>query len=496
MHERYNIPQIIKLWSDRHTLNLWQKVEFGVICVSEELHLFPKGVYENVREILEKIPIDIPWWKAKDKELHHDLNAFLAERVRHLPLELQEYFHKKMTSYDTEEPAFSLKLKDSYSYVVEAAELLLGTLKELAVRHRYTIMYAHTHGQGAELQTFGKRCISWYRDLNEDLDHLHLVSENLNYSKLSGAIGNYGSISPEVENRVLALLGLEPYYGATQIMPRELYAPLAQALAQIVSTINKIALTIRLGARSGNPIYQEPFKKTQMGSSAMPHKRNTIRTEQIEGMERMAHGYLNMIMDNIRTWEERAIEQSCVERVAWPDLFHVTIHSINTLNGVLSKLQVYPVNMLKEVIESRGCYAASEAKEVLLSYGAQCGLSREDCYRIVQLGAFNLFIFNNTDDKNSQLSYNSLETADVVLEQFIFKPDLQDYSYTLREHIARGKLSVFSGLNISEETIVEWNRKLIQMFKNPKIQAKWEQVFKPSYLLKNESKLYKQILSI
>ena len=185
-----------------------------------------------------------------------------------------------------------------------------------------------------------------------DLQLLHEVSTNLDYSKLSGAIGNYGSINPEVEIKALELLELQPYYGATQIMPRELYAPLAQALAQIVSTLNKIAMAIRLGARSGNPIYHEPFKKTQMGSSAMPHKKNTIRTEQIEGMERMAHNYLQMIMENIKTWEERAIEQSCVERVAWPDLFHVTIHSLRSMNFVLSGLQVYPDNMLREIIES------------------------------------------------------------------------------------------------------------------------------------------------
>jgi adenylosuccinate lyase len=492
MHERYLVPQISKLWSDEHTLELWQEVEFKVIRVSEELHLFPKGVFANMIAILRNLPIDIPWWKAKDKELHHDLNAFLAERVRHLPLELQEFFHKKMTSYDTEEPAFTLKLKDSYTYVVEEIQLLLEILKELAVRYRYTIMYAHTHGQGAELQTFGKRCLTWYRDLVEDLKLLNQASEKLNYSKLSGAIGNYGSISPEVENRALALLGLEPYYGATQIMPRELYAPLAESLAQIVSTLNKIAIAIRLGARSGNPIFHEPFKKTQMGSSAMPHKKNTILTEKIEGMERMAHGYLKMIMDNIKTWEERAIEQSCVERVAWPDLFHVTIHSLRTMNQVLSGLRVYPDNMLKEILESHGCYASSEAKEVLLKYGATYGLSREDCYRIIQLAAFNVFPENNN---NSFQLCQSLTEADAQIlgkHSIYFSPPALD----IKSVIEMGGLKVRDCLDISQEKVNSWNESLNEMFTDQKIIAEWNQIFLPSYLLKNESKLYKEILGV
>ena len=158
MHERYLIPEISRLWSDEHTLNLWQKVELMVIAASDNLKLFPQYTYTSIKDILASQPIDIAWWKTKDKELHHDLNAFIAERVRHLPLELQEYFHKKMTSYDTEEPALSLKLKASYYVVVSAVEVIMETLKDMAIQYRYTIMYARTHGQGAELQSFGKRC--------------------------------------------------------------------------------------------------------------------------------------------------------------------------------------------------------------------------------------------------------------------------------------------------------------------------------------------------
>ncbi len=488
MHDRYQNPIISHIWSDRNKLIEWQNTELAVIHSAEELKYFPSGVYEKINQLLKAQTIDILVWKELDEKLHHDLNAFVAERSRHLPLELKPYFHKKITSYDTEEPAFVRMLKNSYGVVEEELQSLLVVIMEMSLTYRYTIMNGRTHGQEAELQTFGKRCLTWLADLKLDLDILNQAVEKLSYAKLSGAIGNYGSLSPEMENRALAKLGLEPYYGATQIMPREIYAHLAQALTQIVCTLNKIALAIRLGARSGNPIFQEPFKKTQTGSSAMPHKKNTIRTEQIEGMERMARGYLQMIMDNIKTWEERAIEQSCVERVAWPDLFHVTVHSLEVLKKVLAELKVYPENMLKEIAASRGCYASSEAKEVLAQYGVEFGLVKDDCYRIVQLAAFNVF---------------SLPTTPIICQDFIMADEILDQVQqtkinepvdSIKNIIAEGRLNQSNSLAVTAEEVVKWNNILQQMFKVPTIQENWQKIFKPSYLLQNETKLYQEIL--
>ena len=391
MIERYTDKDIARVWSDENKLKLWQKTELAVIKTMANLGQIDKEIFTKIIEILEGRPIDLVWWKEKEKEIKHDLNAFVEERLRFLPPELQQYFHRKITSYDTEEPAFATMLKESLE-LVERYFLVLDTiLVEMAKRYRFTIMNGRTHGQEAELQTFGKRILTWLRDLRFDLATLKRAAENLIYSKISGAIGSYGSIEPELEEKALEMLGFEPYYGATQIMPREIYAPIAQVLCQLVVTLNKIALAIRLGARSGRPIYQEPFGKKQKGSSAMPHKKNTISTEKIEGMARMAKRFFDMIQDNIVTWEERAIEQSCVERVAWPDLFHVVIHSLKTMSRVLAGLVVYPDNMLLEIIDSRGCYASNEAKEVLRQLGVQYGLTTEDAYRIIQLAAFNVF---------------------------------------------------------------------------------------------------------
>ena len=388
MIDRYKYIEIDKIWLDENKLLLWQKTELAVL--KARAHLgdgISREEYERINQSLKENPANIKWWKAKDEEIHHDLNAFIQERIRFIPKELQKHFHQGMTSYDTEEPAFAKMVKDSIEIVERYYFELEKVLEEMAMKYRYTIMNGRTHGQEAEMQSFGKRCLTWLQDLRISFENLKKSKENLRFSKLSGAIGNYGGITPAIEVEALEFLDFKPQYGVTQIMPRELYAPIAQGLSQLVATINKIALTIRLGARSGRPINQEPFTKKQTGSSAMPHKKNTISTEQMEGMCRMAKAYAMAIMENIQTWEERAIEQSCVERVFWPDLFHVTTRVLKVMKRVLEGLVVYPNNMLQEIHESRGCYASSHAKEIL----KRLGFDFNEAYRIVQLAAFNAF---------------------------------------------------------------------------------------------------------
>jgi len=494
MIERYADKDIARIWSDENKVNLWQKTELAVIQAMANLGQIEREIPTKIAEILEGKPIDLVWWKEKEKEIKHDLNAFLEERLRFLPLELQVYFHRKITSYDTEEPAFALMLRESIEIVRQYYFELGRVLTTMALKYRFTIMNGRTHGQEAELQTFGKRCLTWIQDLRTDFANLGRVEENLRYSKISGAIGNYGSISPDLEEEALKILGFVPYYGATQIIPREIYAPIAQALSQVVQTIDKIATTIRLGARSGRPIYQEPFAKKQKGSSAMPHKKNTISTEQLEGMARAAKGFENMIKDNIKTWEERSIEQSSVERIAWPDLFHVLVHSLKTITRVLRDLVVYPDNMLLEVIESRGCYASSEAKEVLKELGAPAGLTVEEAYRIIQLAAFNAF---EPSEEIENLRVNlpqSLTEADETLAKFqqIKKPE----PISIRDIIAQGNLRSSTQLDIGEEEVQKWNMTLKQIFSNPANLERWNQIFLPSYLLKNEIKLYQEILGV
>jgi len=495
MHERYTKPEIARAWSDQHKLELWQGVELAAIQAKERLGKFPAGTLARIREALEANPIDIAWWKARDIEIHHDLQAFLDERLRFIPLDLQRYWHEGMTSFDTEEAAFARMILDSLAVVRDRATKLRKAVADLARRYRYTPCLGETHGQWADLTTFGAICLSWLADLKYDADtNLANCAGGVFYSKLSGAIGKYGDTDPAVEKTTLEILGFTPYFGATQITPREVYTPTAAALTQIVQTLQKIALSIRLGARSESRIVQEPFKKKQKGSSAMPHKKNPITLEQIEGMSRMALGYLTMIYQNIPTWRERAIEQSCVERVAWPDLFHVTVHSLEALTRVLAGLQVYPDRMLEHIVASRGCFAASKAKELLKELAAEAGITEptETFYRIIQLAAFNVFSPDDIASRLRQTPPADFGEADADYSKFKHSPPFKPMS--LQDVIPLGMLKPTDMLDIEANVVDEWNKMLRAIFSDHGRLNRWNAIFVPSYHLANQDVLYREIL--
>lgn len=492
MIKRYEDVNIADIWSDEHKLSLWERTELKVLEALVMLQKLALDIFKVIKTALSAHPIDLEWWRQRDKEIGHDLMAFLEERLRFIPKSLQQYFHRKLTSYDTQEPAFATMLQESVAVVSSSFPDLLSVLENMALRYQYTIMRARSHGQGEELQTFGKRCLTWLRELQKARGFLDSVADDLDYSKLSGAAGNYGTLDPELEKKALELLGLLPYYGATQIMPRSLYVPLAAALVNISLILEKIANDIRLGARSPRPIYQEHFAPWQKGSSAMPDKRNPINCEQVEGLARMALGYGLMLFRNVVTDEERAIEQSCVERVAWPDLFHVVLRGIKVMFKVLSGLEVYPDNMLWEIHESRGCYASSDAKEFLKEILGSLGFDAEDCYRMVQVAAFNLAEVKKERQEMRERPASSLQEAEQLLETISGLADGQ--SVTLREIIMQGKLRHTPKLAITEEQIATWNHSLLQVFQNTTVQAEWNALFRPSVLLKNEEVLYREIL--
>jgi adenylosuccinate lyase len=494
MDGRYANKEIEAIWSLKNKASLWQKSELAMIEARVRLGLVSNITYSAIKKHLKK-PTRLNRWAELEAESHHDLGSWVDERKELLPPELQLYFHDGMTSYDTEEPAFLKMIVESVGIVEQQLGSLLHNLLELSLSHRDTVMVGKTHGQAAKLQSFGKMCFTWWRNLRLGADELQRSGMKLHHSKMSGAIGTYGDVTPELEEGALNILGFDPFYGATQIMPREIYAPLAAALYQLVLTCEKIATDIRLGARSTLPLFHEPFDEKQKGSSAMPHKKNTIVTEKICGMARLAEGYFSAIMRNIVTWEERAIEQSSVERVAWPDLFHIIVHVIGQLSRVIKGLVVYPENMLEEALDLRGAHASDEAKGFLSKHLAAVGIDSRAVYRMVQLACFNVHAGRLVRKQDSEI-YNGSDFDVKYKVDNLFRVCTKSDKWLLSicDILRDGQLQSSVSLKVSEEEITSWNKALLNLFDNDRLREEWEALFLPSYALRYERVLFQKVI--
>ncbi|OGF93138.1 hypothetical protein A3G54_03165 [Candidatus Giovannonibacteria bacterium RIFCSPLOWO2_12_FULL_44_15] len=494
MITRYADPRVDAISCDEAKVKRWQDSELAVIEARVNLNLAPRNVFETTKAILEANPCDIGWWLRREKETQHDLTAFIDERLRYIPPEMQAEWHKDMTSYDTEDAAFALALLQFAAIVSEDLEKLIGLMKGFALRERYTLMLERTHGQWAKLRSFGGRILTWLAPLLFAHEQLKRAAANCRQSRISGAIGNYGGgLSPEIEFEALRILGLTPFYGATQILPRIVQAPLAQSVRLVGEALGQIAVDFRLGARSGKSLWHEPFAKEQKGSSAMPHKKNTIGTEQIDGMLDLLSGSEASVLRSIQTWEARAIEQSCVERVAWPDLFHEILRMISVMHRVLGGMVIYRDHMLQEIQDSRETYASDEEKNFLALECGKRGIEFETAYRIVQLASF--CAFKPTEYwakvRETRPSFD-LREADELLQESYNAPFKQ--SLGIKEIIKKGKLFRVEGLKATEKDVASWNVFLSEIFSGADTRARWDALFNPSYLLKGEGFLFSKIL--
>ncbi len=509
MDSRYEIKEITNVCAYESKWLGCQKVELAVTQAKAELRIIPLQSHKIISEILAEKPINIKRIKEIEEETNHDYNAFLKERREVLRVELQKMGLSEeriieleslihgggMTTYDGQEAMFAMMLLESIGTIRKYYTPLEKTLKKMAVKYRHTVMYERTHGQGAKLKTFGAVCLGYIQELRVVSETLENASQKLAYSKISGAVGNWGSgLTPEIEKQALAILGFKPFPGASQIMPRVLYAPIGNALAQLALTLHRIANNIRLGARSGNPIFREPIGKKFTGSSVMPNKQNTILSERMEGAARLAEMYASAIQKNIVTWEARSIEMSIVERVVWPDIFHITVYSLKLMDKILSGLRVYPDNMMREIINSCGCYAADEATDILKKLGISYGITHDDAYRIVQLAAFNIEEANEEEKQARENLSQSFAELDNLYRKFQNIPPKAQVS--IQCVISSAKLKASSELAATEKDIARWNQILEQIFRNPKNIKRWDGIFLPSHILENEKTLYAEILGI
>lgn len=391
MIERYTLPEMGRLWSQETRYALWLKVELAVLQVQEQLGYVPVGVTEDVRA---KAGFDIARIDAIEAEVKHDIIAFLTSVNEHVG-ENGRFIHLGMTSSDLIDTALAMQLGQAGQMILARLRTLAETVKALAFRHKATPMVGRSHGIHAEPITFGLKVLIWYDELLRHEARLIQSIENLRVGQINGPVGTYSAIDPEVERLTCDLLNLEPASVSNQVIQRDIHAAFISDLALLASSLEKIAVEIRHLQRSEVLEAEEPFTKGQKGSSAMPHKRNPVGSENITGLARLVRSYAAPMMENIALWHERDISHSSVERVILPDATILMDYMLNRMNGILEGLQVYPENMARNLNQWGGI---AFSQQVLLAL-VQTGLSREAAYAIVQRNAHTAW---NTSGGNFQ----------------------------------------------------------------------------------------------
>jgi len=382
MIKRYTLERMGKVWSDVNKFQKWLDVEIAVCEAWNKLGKIPD---EALKEIKEKTYIDekvVERINELDKIYNHDVLAFvsaIAEQVG----ENGRYIHLGITSSDVIDTALALLMRDAIDILLDDIDQLLKVLKENAFKYKNTVMMGRTHGVHAEPMVFGLKFALWYEEMKRNRERLEKARKTVSVGAISGAVGTYSNIDPLVEKYALEILGLEPEPVSNQVIQRDRHAEFMTAMAITASSLEKIAVEIRHLQRTEVLEAQEPFRKGQRGSSAMPHKKNPITCERITGLARVIRANSIPAMENIALWHERDISHSSVERVIMPDSAIALDYILNLTIKVLKDLVVYPERMRKNMDISKGLYFSSKVLVALV----EKGLSRDEAYDIVQRNA-------------------------------------------------------------------------------------------------------------
>jgi adenylosuccinate lyase len=376
MIERYTLPEMGAIWTDENRFQKWLDVEIAVCEIHAEMGTIPR---EAVEEIKRTARFDVARIREIERDTRHDVVAFttaLAENIG----PASRYVHFGLTSSDVVDTANALLMRDAATLVLEDLDRLGLVLKRRAFEHKDTLMMGRTHGVHAEPTTFGFVLALYYAENERNKERLRRARESVSYGKISGPVGTFAHLDPEVEERVCRRLDLKAAPISTQTIQRDRHAELLSVLAIIAASMEKIALEIRHLQRTEVREAQEPFSAGQKGSSSMPHKRNPVTSEQICGLARIVRSNAQAGFENIALWHERDISHSSVERVILPDSFILTDYLIQKTEWLINGLVVFPKRM-RENVESLGGVTASG--RLLLALASR-GLTREEAYAIVQ----------------------------------------------------------------------------------------------------------------
>jgi adenylosuccinate lyase len=374
--DRYTRPEMGRLWSEESRLGRWLEVELALVDVLAERGEVPAAA---ARALRAGARVDVSRMRAIEDVVKHDVIAFVSAVAETVGDE-GRFLHLGLTSSDVVDTAFALQLRDAADLLLRSLDRLRGAARALAIRHRRTPMIGRTHGIHAEVITFGLKCASWYAELTRDRARLAAARAEIAYGKLSGAVGTFANTTPEIEAAVCARLGLTPEPIATQVVPRDRHAEFFTRLALLAGTCERIALEVRHLQRTEVGEVAEPFGAGQKGSSAMPHKRNPVLTENVCGLARLVRGYAVAALENMGLWHERDISHSSVERVIAPDATIALDFMLARLAGVLEGLEVRP-DVMRRNLERLG--GAIYSEQVLLAL-VRRGVSRDEAYRWVQ----------------------------------------------------------------------------------------------------------------
>ncbi|MAW17781.1 MAG: adenylosuccinate lyase [Pelagibacteraceae bacterium] len=392
MIDRYSRKEIKKIWEDQNKYSIWLEIELAAAEAMEKLRIIPKGV---VKKVKSKARINVKRILQIEDKVKHDIIAFLTSITEKSGKEAR-YLHKGMTSSDVLDTCFNLQLKQSGQILLKDIDQLLVSIKRQALKHKFTLCIGRSHGIHAEPITFGLKMLSFYQEFLRNKKRLEDSIKEISTCAISGAVGTFANIDPKVESYVAKKLKLSVEPISTQIIPRDRHAQFFSTIAIIASSIERFAVEIRHLQRTEVLEVEEFFGKKQKGSSAMPHKKNPVLSENLTGLARLIRSSIIPALENVAVWHERDISHSAVERNIGPDATIALDFALARLNNIVKNLNIYPKRMLKNLNITNGILFS---QRVLLELTNK-GFTREQAYGIVQKNAMKSWKENSSFYKN------------------------------------------------------------------------------------------------